>query len=135
MKDKNRNIESAITDYFLETEYNNIKEFLSEEVSNKELYDTNKSKHLRKIMFLSKAISNKIKDENLLNVVLDKFQFAINKNSDKHLEFINQVVYGNGVRTFYRSLDQLSREEISEMIRDKNLVEILEKLETEDENF
>ena len=134
MKDKNRNIESAITDYFLETDYDNIKEFLSEEVSNKELYDANKSKHLKKIMFLSKAISNKIKDENILSVVLDKFQSAINKNSDKHLEFINQVVYGNGVRTFYRSLDQLSREEISEMIKDKNLLEILEKLEA-DENF
>ena len=135
MKDKNRNIESAITNYFLETDYDNVTEFLAEEVSDKDGYNSKKEKHLKKIMFLSKSISNQIRDENILNIVLDKFQSAINNNTEKHLSFINQLAQGNGVRTFYRSLDQLSREEISEMIKDKNLIEILEKLEEDEENI
>jgi len=80
---------------------------------------------------LAKATANKKHNEFLLELV-GKFQEALILNIEKPIAILKQLVQGNPSFALYRNLDKISKEDIIEIIKDKNFVELIEQLE-EDE--
>ena len=89
-------------------------------------------KNFKKLSFILKGIVNAQKDENLLDKVATQFHEGINKNIEKPISFLKNLLSTQQYAFHYRNLENLSIEEIKEIIKDHNLLEILEKLE-EDE--
>lgn len=90
-------------------------------------------KSIKHINFSLKGQMNSQKDEILLEKVAKYFQDAINKNIEKPISYLRNLVASNQLAFGYRNLDKLTSDEIKEIIKDQNLLEILEKLENEEE--
>ena len=65
---------------------------------------------------------------------MNKFQEALINNIDKPVSILKQIIQGNPSLALYRNLDKFSKEDIIEIIKDKNLVELLEQLEEDGKN-
>tara|TARA_R110002050_G_scaffold158381_5_gene287691 strand:+ start:13435 stop:13842 length:408 start_codon:yes stop_codon:yes gene_type:complete len=91
------------------------------------------NKSFKRISFEIKAQLNLRKDERLLDKVSTYFKEALEKNTEKPISYLRQLVSYNQVTFQHRNLEKLSQEEIKGIIRDYNLLEILEKLEGEEE--
>lgn len=81
--------------------------------------------------FMLKGLINKQKDANLLERVSLMFQEAIEENLDKPISYLKSLIQNNQFQIQYRNLESLSIEEIKEIVKDQNLLDLLEKLENE----
>jgi hypothetical protein len=120
-------INEALFNFYLEADKETIKDSLKDDIGNLEEYNKKK----KQIIFLAKAKAKKQHNEYLLQLV-DKFQEAILSNIEKPVAILKQIIQRNGSLALYSNLDKLSKEDIVEIIKDKNLVELLEQLETND---
>lgn len=90
-------------------------------------------KSFKQITFSMGGQINSQKDEILLEKVAKYFQEAINKNIDKPISYLKNLVASNQLAFGHRNLNKLTSDEIKELIKDHNLLEILEKLENDEE--
>ncbi len=120
-------IDDALFNFYLEADKDTIKDSLQENIKNLAEYDKNK----KRFLFLAKATATKKHNESLLQLV-SKFQEALLLNIEKPIAILKQLVQGNPSFALYRNLDKISKEDIIEIIKDKNFVELIEQLE-EDE--
>lgn len=90
-------------------------------------------KSFKQMNFAIRGIVNSQKDEILLEKVAKYFQDAISQNLDKPISYLKNLVASNQLAFGHRNLDKLSTDEIKELIKDHNLLEILEKLENDEE--
>lgn len=125
----NDKIDKAILNFYLTADDQTIDHILDEHIDNMDEFNKQKDKYLKKIRFLAKSIANQQKNEQLLNLAVEKIQNAIKNNIDKPIAYFNKLVASQKTVTYYRNLDQLSKEDIIEIIKDQNLVELIEKLE------
>lgn len=125
----NDKIDKAILDFYLTADDQTIDHILDEHIDNMDEFNKQKDKYLKKIRFLAKSIANQQKNEQLLNLAVEKIQNAIKNNIDKPIAYFNKLVASQKTVAYYRNLDQLSKEDIIEIIKDQNLVELIEKLE------
>lgn len=125
----NDKIDKAILDFYLTADDQTIDHILDEHIDNMDEFNKQNDKYLKKIRFLTKSIANQQKNEQLLNLAVEKIQNAIKNNIDKPIAYFNKLVASQKTVTYYRNLDQLSKEDIIEIIKDQNLVELIEKLE------
>jgi len=117
-------IDLALFNFYLEADRETINDLLKEDIQNLDDY----TKKKRQIIFLSKAITIKKHNEFLLELA-SKFQDAILQNIEKPVSILKQLIQSNASFALYSNLDKLSREDILEIIKDKNLVDLLEKLD------
>ena len=82
--------------------------------------------------FLLKGMINKQKDINLLEKASLMLQQAIEENIDKPVSYLKNLIQNNQFQVQYRNLESLTIDEIKEIIKDQNLLVLLEKLENED---
>src|SRR5690606_8907353 len=82
--------------------------------------------------FLLKGMINKQKDINLLERASLMLQKAIEENIDKPVSYLKSLIQNNQFQVQYRNLENLTIDEIKEIIKDQNLLVLLEKLENED---
>ncbi|QYN48342.1 hypothetical protein GYM73_01460 [Apibacter sp. ESL0432] len=82
--------------------------------------------------FLLKGMINKQKDINLLEKASLMLQQAIEENINKPVSYLKNLIQNNQFQVQYRNLESLTIDEIKEIIKDQNLLELLEKLENED---
>jgi len=120
-------IEEALFNFYLEADNATIKDLLKSDMQNMDEYEKKK----KQILFLAKATSKKKHNEYLL-FLAEKFEQALLLNIEKPIAILKQLIQGNTSLALHRNLDKLSKEEIIEIIKDKNLVELLEQLD-EDE--
>lgn len=125
----NDKIDKAILDFYLTADDQTIDHILDEHIDNMDEFNKQKDKYLKKIRFLAKSIANQQKNEQLLNLAVEKIQNAIKNNIDNPIAYFNKLVASQKTVAYYRNLDQLSKEDIIEIIKDQNLVELIEKLE------
>ena len=90
-------------------------------------------KSFKQISFSMGGQINLQRDEILLEKVAKYFQEAISKNIDKPISYLKNLVASNQLAFGHRNLDKLTSDEIKELIKDHNLLEILEKLENDEE--
>lgn len=120
-------IDEALYSFYLEADIDIIKDSLKSDIQNLDEYNKKK----KQIIFLAKATAKQKHNEYLLQLA-DKFQEALTKNIEKTVAILKQLIKGNASLALYNKLDKLSKEDIIEIIKDKNLVELLEKLEEND---
>lgn len=90
-------------------------------------------KSYKKTSFSIKGQMNSQKDEILLEKAVKYFQEAIDKNIEKPISYLRNLVASNQLAFQHRNLDKLSHDEIKSIIKDHNLLEILENLENDEE--
>jgi hypothetical protein len=122
-------INDALYNFYLEADNDIIKDSLKSDIQN--LEDYNKKK--KQLIFLAQAKAKQKQNEYLL-ALANKFQEAVLQNIEKPVAILKQLIQGNASLALYRNLDKLSKEDIIEIIKDKNLVELLEQLENNDKS-
>lgn len=122
-------IDNALID-----EIRNGNNALADEYLNSKGYDLDEINKLsekiyKQQSFLIKGIINKRKDKALLQKAAFLFEDALKNKIQKPVAYLNNLIKQNNFAVQYRNLDQLNKEEIIEIIKDQNLLEILENLE------
>jgi hypothetical protein len=128
-KDIKNKINDALYNFYLEADKDIINDSLKSDIHNLDEYNKKK----KQIIFLAKAKANQKHNENLLQLA-NKFQEALLQNIEKPIALLKQIVQSNPSFALYRNLDKLSNEDIIEIIKDKNLVELFEQLEENDKS-
>ncbi|GAB1404893.1 MAG: hypothetical protein PHX54_03695 [Lentimicrobiaceae bacterium] len=128
-KEINNKINDALYDFYLEADKDIIKDSLKSDIQNLDEYNKKK----KQIIFLAQAKAKQKHNEYLL-ALANKFQEAVLQNIEKPVAILKQLIQGNASLALYRNLDKLSKEDIIEIIKDKNLVELLEQLENNDKS-
>lgn len=121
----NKKIEDALLDFYLEADKNTIEEILQEDISDIEEY----KKKRNKLLFMINAKAKKQANDPLIEKVLNYFEDAIQKNTAKPIAYLKQLMSENHSLALYHNFDKLSKEDILLIIRDKNLIEIIEQIE------
>lgn len=120
-------IEEALFNFYLEADKETIKDSLKNDIENLEEYEKKK----KRIIFLAKATAAKKHNEYLLQLA-SKFQEALLLKIEKPISILKQIIQRNPSFALYNNLDKLSKEEIIEIIKDKNLIELLEQLDKDE---
>ena len=129
MSDKiKKSIQEAEVNFFREVDSQTIREILQETSPDINSYMNKRNRAIAKITFLAKAATNKQRDSELLKLARG-FKEAIEKNIDKPIQFLRDIMGQKAAAAFNSSLDKLSQEEIIELIRDQNLVNLLDQLD------
>jgi hypothetical protein len=122
-------INEALYNFYLEADKGIINDSLRDDIQNFEEYNKKK----KQFIFLAKAKA-KQKQNDYLKELINRFKEAINGNIEKPVAILKQLIQDKPSFALYRNIDKLSNEDIIEIIKDKNLVELLEQLEENDEN-
>ena len=125
---KNR-INEALYNFYLEADESVINDSLKNDIPNLDEYNKKK----KQIIFLAKAKAKQQQNDYLKELV-DKFKEAINENIEKPVAVLKQLIRGNPSFALYRNLDKLSNDDIIEIIKDKNLIELLEQIAENDKS-
>ena len=121
----NQKIEDALVDFYLEADKDTIEEIIQEDVNDIEAY----KKKRNKLLFMIKAKAKKQANDVLIENVLNYFQDAIQKNTAKPIAYLKQLMSENHSLALYHNFDKLSKEDIQAIIKDKNLIDIIEQIE------
>ncbi|NVK84838.1 MAG: hypothetical protein HWE21_10990 [Cytophagia bacterium] len=102
-------------------------------------YDLNEiasisSKAYKRQAFLMRGKLNYEKDQNLLKQASAKLRQALDQNLDKPISYLRNLLSENELAVQYRNLDKLGVEEIKDIIKDQNLIEIMEMLDNGDQS-
>ncbi|MBB4119772.1 Mg/Co/Ni transporter MgtE [Mesonia hippocampi] len=89
------------------------------------------SNNYKKETFLLKGKIKKLRDERLYEKA-KMFKDAINNNIDKPVNYLLEILKNNKFQVQFRNLENLSVEEIVDIIKDQNLLEIIENLDEEE---
>lgn len=122
-------INEALYNFYLEADEDIIIDSLKGDIQNLDEYNKKK----KQIIFLAKAKAQQ-KQNDYLKELVNKFKEAINENIEKPVAILKQLIQDKPSFALYRNLDKLSKEDIIEIIKDKNLVELLEQLEENDKS-
>ncbi len=128
-KEIKNKIDDALFNFYLEADKDTINDSLKDNIQNLDEYNKKK----KQIIFFAKAKANKKHNEYLLELA-SKFQEAVLLNIEKPVAILKQLIQGNASLALYRNLDKLTKEDIIEIIKDKNLVQLLEQLEENDKS-
>jgi hypothetical protein len=120
----NKKIDDALFDFYLNIDKNSASELILEDISDIQKYSTQK----RRLEFLLKAQIRKKHNEELLSLA-KHLEEAINKNIEKPISYLKASHQNSFSAVFFRNLESLSKDDIVLMIKENNLVELLEKLE------
>lgn len=123
---KNR-IDDALIAFYKEVDKGALADMLKDDVSDIDAYNKKK----KQLVFLARAKAQKERNDNLLKLV-SKFQQAIEANIEKPVAMLKQFIQGNASLALYRNLDKLSKEDIIEIIKDQNFVQLIEELENDE---
>lgn len=123
-KEIKNKVDDALFNYYQEAEQDAIREALREDVGDLDAYDKQK----KRILFLATAKAKKKHNENLLELA-SKFFEGIQLKSERPVALLKELIQSNATPSLYRNLDKLTKENIAEIIRDKNLIELLEQLD------
>ena len=81
--------------------------------------------------FFINGYINKRNDEQLLEKATKLLHQAIERHIEKPVSYLKNLIKNNEFQIQYRNLENLTIEEIKDIIKDQNLLEILEKLDNE----
>lgn len=126
-----KKIDDAIISKIIEGDSSAYDEILKEQGYNISDIENYANKNYKKHSFLIKGLINKQKDIALLEKASLLLQNAIEKNIDKPISYLKNLIANNQFQVQYRNLENLGIEEIKEIIKDQNLLELLEQLEND----
>lgn len=128
-----RNIDQSFIDFLESGDDDFINSYLVENGENLPKLEERGDQLYKRISFISKATRQSKEFEALLLKVVYKFKDAINKNQEKPLATLRQILQDNPQAIRARNLDKLDEEDIKELIKGFNLVEILNTLKQQED--
>lgn len=131
MSNLKNKIDNSIIEFYLNVDINVIKDSLKEDGFDIDILDKKISQFSKRLKFNHKAIEAKEKSENLMDLIIGKFQDAIEKNIDKPIAALKRLIEEKELSVQFRNLEKLSEDEIKEIIKGKNLVDLLDELDDE----
>lgn len=126
-----QNIDKGIKEFYLNLDIDIIKKSLEEDGVDVLNEDEKISKFSKRIKFMNNAIIAKEKTDNLLDLIANKFREAIDKNIDKPIASLKKLIEDKELSVQFRNLDKLTEDEIKEIIKGKNLVDLMDELDKE----
>lgn len=124
-------INKGITENHLYGDINDIRKSLSDYGVNLDENFERQNKLIKQLKFKLRSSINEEKYDALLIRATESFQDAIIKGLEKPVAYLNTLIRENRIAVQYNNLEKLSSEEIKEIIKDQNLIEIIELLENE----
>ncbi|WP_282085155.1 hypothetical protein [Aquimarina algiphila] len=128
LKDK---IDKGLIEFYLNLEIDEIKESMVEDGVDISVVDRRISQFSKKLRFNYKALAAKEKTDNLLETIVSKFQHAIENNIDKPIASLKKLIEEKELSVQFRNLDKLNEDEIKEIIKGKNLVDLMDEMDDE----
>lgn len=132
MVDHKSKIGKGIASHYLSNNIDDVRSNLREKGIDLEKESKEKQQFIKRMKFLTKAKINQEKDNVLLEKVSRIFIDALNDNLEKPISYLKSLAQNNQFAVQYRNLDKLDINEIKNIIKDQNLLDILEKLEDEE---
>lgn len=108
-----------------DTEY--AKQFLTEEGIDPEKELVFSSQFMKKIRFMATGLSNKQRDQKLLDIAFER----IKENSEKASEALINLLHIKTPSFHYRKLENWSDDEIRDVLTDVDLIKLMEELKKE----
>lgn len=127
-------LDNFILSYLKDDDSSAIDSFLESNGYKLDDIDIIADKSFKQISFSIKGELNSQKDDYLLEKATKYFQEAINKNMEKPINYLKKLIESNQLAFQHRNLEKLSSDDIKEIIKDHNLLEILEDLENDNES-
>lgn len=128
MSEERKNvIDEALFNFCLEADKEIIQNSLEENIEDMDAYE----KKRKKLVFMLTAGAN-LNTNNQLVETANKLHNAVVEGIEKPIAMLKEMIQNRPSFALYRNLDQLTPENITEIIKDQNLVDLLEKLEDEE---
>ena len=89
--------------------------------------------YMKKIRFLAQAITSKERNQKLFELAYTKVKVAIQENAQKTTEILISLLQSKTPAVQYRKLEKWTDDEIREVLADIDLVQLMEKIEKEDQ--
>jgi Mg/Co/Ni transporter MgtE len=121
------NIEDALISFYNEADKELIDDLLNEHIDDQEGYIKKK----KRIKFLAMANAKKQKNDKI-QLLVTKVQHALDSNTEKPVAMLKRLIQSNPSFALYRSLDKLSKDDLVEIIKDQNLIQLIEELEKDE---
>ncbi|WP_430404256.1 hypothetical protein [Fluviicola sp.] len=112
-----------------DTEY--AKHYLEEEGLNISEEQEFALQYMKKIQFMSKALTNKKNDASLLEKAFNKVKDLIDKNTNQTTEVLKNLLQAKTPSLQYRKLENWTDDEIKDVLIDIDLIEFMEELDNE----
>ena len=132
MSNLKNKIDKGITEFYLKSDIELIKKSLEEEGVDVAKESVEISNFLKRLKFTQTAIVTQENHQALLDRIVEKFQDAINRNIEKPIATLINLVETKQMSVQFRNLDKLTPEEIKEIIKGKNLVDLMDELDNEE---
>lgn len=132
MSNLKNKIDKGITEFYLNSDIELIKKSLEEDGVDVAKESTEISNFLKRLKFTQTAVATQENDQALIERIVVKFQDAINKNIEKPIATLISLVETNQMSVQFRNLDKLTPDEIKEIIKGKNLVDLMDELDNEE---
>ena len=132
MSNLKNKIDKGITEFYLNSDIELIKKSLEEEGVDVAKESAEISNFLKRLKFTQTAIVTQESHQALLDRIVEKFQDAINRNIEKPIATLINLVETKQMSVQFRNLDKLTPEEIKEIIKGKNLVDLMDEFDNEE---
>lgn len=132
MSNLKNKIENGITEFYLNSDIEFIKKSLEEEGVDVAKERADISGFLKRLKFTKVAVLTQQSNQALIDRIVEKFQDAINKNIEKPIATLINLVETKQMSVQFRNLDKLTPDEIKEIIKGKNLVDLMDELDDDE---
>ena len=132
MSNLKNKIDKGITEFYLNSDIELIKKSLEEDGVDVAKESTEISNFLKRLKFTQAAVATQENDQALIERIVEKFQDAINKNIEKPIATLISLVETKQMSVQFRNLYKLTPDEIKEIIKGKNLVDLMDELDNEE---
>jgi len=131
MEKLKKTLDRGFTDNYLYGDISDIRNSLVDYGVDLDVNLERQNKLIKQLKFKLRSSINEEKYDALLVRASESFQTAISKGLDKPVAYLNTLIKENRIAVQYNNLNKLSSDEIREIIKDQNLIEIIELLENE----
>jgi len=95
----------------------------------KEDYLSNKLKMIKRLKLKSRAQINKAKNDNLLEIALQKVQSIIHSTNENIKEELERLILTRSPQFQFRNIEKLEKDDFKELLSDLDVIDIIEDLE------
>jgi hypothetical protein len=95
----------------------------------KDEYLDSKLKMIKRLKLKSKALLNRAKNENLLEIALQKVQSIIESANDTVKEELEKLILTRSPQFQFRNIEKLEEGDLKELLSDLGIIDIFEDLE------